>query len=256
MNRTTKQVAYGAFYAAFWFVVLYGGYVLTLRAPASCVDGTRNRDEVEVDCGGAYCQSCDIKRLLPIEFGELQLLPSAAGTTALVEIRNPNAAYGVPRFDYTVQFIGANDAVLYSERDTTLVYPAEVKYRLAVNAPVAKRDIVRAVAVPSADYTWSSITAFARPKTPLRDVRMEYRAATDRMVVTGLVKNDNPFAIRRITLNALISDVDGVLVGISKTIVQDLIAAEERFFQIDVPLSEPVPVDMLASPRVTVDAER
>lgn len=258
MQRTVKQVLYGAFYAFFWLIVIYGGYRLTLAPPPTCTDGVQNRDEVEVDCGGAYCQSCAIKHLAPIRFAAVQLLPSAQGngTTALVEIQNPNQAYGTPRLQYTVYFYDGSGREVGRETDTTQVYPAEIKSRLIVNAAVSFASIQSAAAVAAEGYEWQGVTEFARPKALLRDVRIERRADAGRVIVTGLVKNENPFGVRRVTLNAVVSDQEKRLIAASKTVVQDLTATEERFFQIDILLPEGVAAETLGEPRITTDVER
>lgn len=258
MTRTTKQIVYGVGYAALWFVLIYSGYALTLKPPPSCTDKVMSRDETAVDCGGAYCESCEIRELRPISFGAVQLLASVDGraTTALVEIRNSNVTYGTPKLPYAVLLYGANDEILYRETGEVPVYPAEVKYRLVVNVPVEPALIVRAVATTTAPVSWQKITEFARPKTPLRGIKVEYDEAGSRAIISGVVKNDNPLTIRRVTLSALLSDKKGALVGVSKTFAQDLVSAEERFFKIDVPLPETVEADDLAEPKVNVDAER
>jgi hypothetical protein len=103
---------------------------------------------------------------------------------------------------------------------------------------------------------WQPITAFSRPKTPLRDVKFEYSPESRRGAVTGYIKNDNAFAIRRVTINALLGTKAGALVAASKTFVQDLVVGEERYFKIDVRLSDTVDLAALAEPKISLDAER
>jgi hypothetical protein len=259
MNRTTKQILYGAFYVLFWCLVFYVGYRLTLKPPASCVDEIRNRDEVEVDCGGSFCPSCEIKRLAPIEFVPVVLLSGTdeSTTSAIVEIRNQNPAYGTARLTAEVRFLSAEGEALYTEPLQLPMYPSELKYRLLVNLPVARQKVARAEVAITAPYEWLSIAEFARPKTPLRDVKVQYTAASGgRATITGLVRNDNPFSLRRSTLSVIILDAQGEPVAASKTFVQDLLAAEERFFKIEVPLPTNTDTAKLGEPRVVADAER
>jgi hypothetical protein len=258
MNRTTKQIVYGAAYAAVWFFLIYGGYALTVKAPPSCIDRVQNRDEAGIDCGGVFCQSCEVKSLSPIEFNSVELLSSAGGkgTTALVEIRNKNVTHGTAKLTYTVLFYGSSSTPLYQEIAETPVYPSEVKYRLSVNVPVAFDSVKRAVATTTTPYVWEKITSFSRPKTPLRSITTEYSTSGSKATITGLVKNDNPFGIRRVTVNVLMYEKSGKLVGVSKTFAQDLVAAEERYFKVDVPLIEGVDTAQLVEPRVIIEAER
>jgi hypothetical protein len=245
-------------YAAVWFFLIYGGYALTVKAPPSCVDKTQNRDETGIDCGGQFCASCEIKSLLPIEFSSVELLSSAGGkgTTALVEIHNRNVAYGTKKLTYTVLFYGSSSTPLYQESSETPVYPSEVKYRLSANLPIAFDSVKRVVATTTAAYTWEAITDLSRPKMPLRSIETQFSASNTKATITGLVKNDNPYGIHRVTASVLIYEKSGRLVGASKTFAQDLTANEERYFKVDVPLQDDVDTAQLTSPRVIIEAER
>jgi hypothetical protein len=151
---------------------------------------------------------------------------------------------------------GSSTVPVYQESGEAPVYPAEIKYRLAVNAPIAFSSVTRAVATTTSPYTWQKITDFYRPKTPLRAIQMAYDVSGQRATITGVVKNDNALTIHRVTLSALLYDKSGTLVGVSKTFAQDLVAAEERYFKIDVPLPSGIKQEDLADPKVNVDAER
>ncbi len=258
MNRVSKQILYGLFYGAIWFFVIYSLYAVSIRPPVSCLDNVQNQDETGVDCGGGHCPSCELKLLKPIDLMPVQLLSSTGGkgTTALIEIRNPNVTHGTESFSYAFGLFGSSTTPLFQEEATIPVYPSEIKYRVAVNLPVPFAAVTRAVATTTAPYTWQRITELSRPKTPLRGVNLAYDAATGRATVTGVVKSDNAFGLHRVTLSALLYDKAGVLVGVSKTFVQDLSAAEERSFKIDVPLAANIRLEDLADPKVNVDAER
>ncbi len=258
MTRSFKQVAYGGFYLAFFIMIFFGLRGIIRQAPSTCTDNIQNQGETEVDCGGSFCQSCEIKRLLPIQFSPVVLLPGAAdaGTTALVEIRNKNPRFGIPKFSYAIRFYGTSTEPLYEETDSVAIYPSEVKYRLIVNAPVDINAITRTVATATAEIAWRSVEEFSRPKLTPRAVKLEYSQQSRRGAVTGYIKNDNPFAIHRVTINALIPNANGSLAAASKTFVQDLVVGEERYFKIDVRFGDAVNLSSLADPQVSFDAER
>lgn len=256
MSRFAKQIMYGAVYVIFLSAIFYGWNSLFFQEPASCFDQKLNQGEVETDCGGAYCQDCAIKRLLPIQFSEVIVLPSAGGTTALVEIQNKNEAFGTSRLSYVLRFYGSSTTPIYEEQDVVAMYPSEVKYRLVVNAPIDASTVRYTVATTTLPISWQPIAQFSRPKTPLREVKLQYAPTTSSGVITGYIKNDNSFALRRVTINALLAIKSGTLVAASKTFVQDLVVGEERFFRIDVRLPETTTAQSLADPRVSVDVER
>ncbi len=258
MKRTTKQIVYGSFYAVLWILIFYGLYRVAIRPAPSCVDTIRNRDEVDVDCGGQYCISCEVKRLLPIQFSQLKQLttPDGLHTSIVVEIRNPNAGYGTEQFSFRIGLYGTSSQPLAAFDDVLSVYPGEVKYRLIVNAPFLPGSVSAITATSTRPINWRPITEFAKPKMPMRDVKTLYGADSGRAVITGIVKNDNPFAVTQATINAIVATRDGAIVAVSKTAVRDLIASEERFFQIIVPLPASAQQSELVDAKVFVDVQR
>ena len=257
MNRITKQIVYGLVYAILWFSIIYGGYYLALRPPATCTDNLLNRDEEEIDCGGVYCVSCAIKKLKPIEIAPVKLLPSvdSARSNAIVEIRNPNAAYGARSYSFDVAVFGTSTKPLYFEHVIAPVYPSELKYRLYINLPIAFSSDIYAQAT-STNVVWVPLSELPKPRTPVREVRVGFDMASRRAVVTGIVQNDNAYALRRVTINGIASGASSTIAGISKTVVQDMAPKEERFFQLLIPLfntdTDPSSVDT----NLFIEAER
>lgn len=257
MNRITKQVLYGGLYLGVIGLFGYTIYSATLRPAPTCTDSIQNRDEVEVDCGGRYCIACEIKRLRPISIAGVAVVPapSRENSSILFEIRNPNAAYGVARFDYRINvYQGSSTTPLYEELGFAPVYPSETKSRLLVNVPVAYSKDLRVTAAPTKLYDWVSLTNLVRPKILTRDIR---DAVSGRQgVVTGLVRNDNSFALKRVTINVFAYDASESLRAVSKTIAQDLTPLEERSFKATILL--PVDADMIPGLhfRTVLEAER
>lgn len=255
-TRTIKQLTYGALYTASWLAIGYGIYVLVFQPAPSCTDNRKNQDEVEVDCGGQFCQSCEVRNLKPIEFSSIKVIGGVTtqSATVIVEMRNINATYGTPRLAYELTLYGAGDTVLQTSRGETALYPSELKYRLHVNLPVAANSITRAAARVVEDISWQPLSDFTRPKTPLRDVQTQF--APGRVTISGIVKNDNAFDLRRATVSVVMTDGAGTPLAASMTVMQDLIASQERAFQIVVPLPAGVGETMLAAPKISVDAQR
>ena len=57
-------------------------------------------------------------------------------------------------------------------------------------------------------------------------------------------------------MNALVRDKSDKLIGASKTLLKDLRANEERYFQIIVPVQAGVAEGDIAKPRLTVEISR
>jgi hypothetical protein len=256
MNRTLKQVLYGLLYAVLWAGIIYGVYRLTLKPPASCSDGILNRDETEIDCGGQFCDTCEIKKLSPIELSSVQLLPSTTedNLNAIVTMRNPNPLYGARSFIFDIFIFGTSTSPVYTERIQLPVYPSEEKYRLFINVPVAYSSGLRAAAT-STEVIWVPLIDLARPKTPVREVRTIIDTGGKRAIMTGVIQNDNAFALRRITING-VATAGAEIVGVSKTVIQDVLPKEDRFFQILIPFFGADGDTQKVEAKVSVEAER
>lgn len=256
MTRLTKQVVYGGFYACLWAAIFYGAYAVFVKPAPGCFDNIKNRDESEVDCGGAYCVSCEIKNLTPIQVLPVQVVAGAdpARATVVIELRNINSNYGISDYAYTLTVFGADpSAPIYSEHITTPLYPAEVKYRVVggINSPAGS--ITKAeITVDPIQFAWVASSQFGKPSLPLREIRSQ--TGTDRITVTGFVKNDNAYVLRRANVNVLFES-GGKIISASKTTVNDMLAFEERSFQVVVPLVPELQNQSL-TPRVIIDGER
>ncbi len=258
MKRTQKQVVYGLFYACVWAGIFFGFWAVFVKPAPSCTDNLKNRDEVETDCGGQFCVGCEIKRLPPLQILPVQILSGidSAHSMAVVELRNPNSTYGTPKLTYDLTIFKSNPKqIAYSERVDLPMYPSEVKYRIAVNVPIPFSEITGGSAVQSGEaIAWRTADVFAKPQLPIREIKTIVTA--DRIVVNGLVKNDNPYQMRRVTVNVLFEDAAGKIQTASKTVVNDVIAFEERSFQVVLPLPAGFSAGSSSLPRVVVDGER
>ncbi len=257
MNRLTKQIVYGFFYLACLGGVVLSFYGLFFKPVLSCTDGFKNRDEEAVDCGGSYCVSCEVKNLSPISVWPVRLLPGSDkdSATAVSEMRNPNPRYGLTNFSYLLQVYATSTAPVYTEKVSLPMYPAELKYRVSVNIPVAYKSITRAnlLALPS-DGAWRAVSEFAKPNLPIREVKS---VPTDKyLVVTGIVRNENVFPLRQVVANVFLEDSSGKLASASKTTINDLLVSQERGFQVVVPLPESYSREGMKEPRIILDGTR
>lgn len=252
-----KKIVYGAIYATCWVFIFYGVYLFAIRPAPSCVDAVQNGDEEEVDCGGSFCVSCAIKKLKPVQIEKLSTLPSNDGskTSILLELRNPNAAYGARTLNLDLAIYATGTRPIYTERVVTPLYPSELKYRLFINLPIAYSTDLR-IAATSSNPVWASVVDLAKPRTPVREVRTVVTAALRRAVITGIIQNDNAYALGRITINGLAIADSKDIVGISKTVIQDINPKEERFFQLVIPFAEGVENPANVGAKITVEAER
>lgn len=255
MSRTLKQVVYGLLYLVIVGGILYLPTTFLKPAP-SCKDGILNQGEEQVDCGGP-CESCEIRTLAPVSVLP-KILPNpldANKTILFTELRNSNVAYGASDFVYEISFLNSSGEVLSTYAEHSLIYPGERTYRteLQIDLPF---DSVSRVEGRSKDFVWKSLETMTRPRTQERDLQAYFEEDRGRLLITGIIKNDNPFDIRRAVMHALVSDNSGRVVGVSKTIVQDLTPLEDRSFEIFMPLPEGVLPETLSRPSLYVEVAR
>jgi hypothetical protein len=158
-------------------------------------------------------------------------------------------------FGYLLQVYTTDAKPAYAEKINLPMYPSELKYRVFVNIPVAYGKITRAelVALPVSGV-WQPIAQFAKPSLPIREVKSV--PTSKYLVVTGIVRNDNVFPMRQLTVNVFLDDASGKLASASKTIVNDLLASEEREFQAVLLLPADYSSDSTREPKIVVDGVR
>mgnify|MGYP001602482519 CR=1 FL=1 len=170
--------------------------------------------------------------------------------STLITLKNSNTTYGASHFTYELTFYDVNGAPITSLRRDSFIYPGQIKRILETGLPIPIASVNR-TAVQLAEVEWKPIAEFSLPRIQLRDVRFDLHPDTRELVATGLVRNDNPFRISRLTVIAVVSGTARNPLAASKTFVEDVAPFEQRFFQvivprIDLPAITPDLVDLFA----------
>jgi len=256
MNRITKKLLYGIFYLAIIFGFIFLVYRLALKPAPTCMDGILNQNETGIDCGGV-CQSCDIRFLSDITVApkvlENPLDPQKS--ILYVELRNNNAGYGAKTFSYEVIFYDSLDQEILTYERETLIYPSERAYRVDLDVAVPFSQVARVLGV-ARNFVWQPIDQMSPPSTQIRDLQTRFDEERYRLIISGVIKNNNAFDIRRGVINALVPDSSGVIVGVSKAVVQDLTPLEDRSFEIFVPIAKNIPPETLTRPTLYTEISR
>lgn len=239
MSRIIKQLIYGVFYLALASAIVYGLYFLMIGLAPSCSDNRQNQNEEGVDCGGS-CVPCALKNLQPLRT-KTQIFGVDGNTSAVITLANPNLNYGARSLTYTLNFYDANKQKLFSLTKTSFIYPAEAqKFILEPNLRVNFAGIVGEPEVILENFDWRPVEEFSEPKVQIRQTKTEI--ANKQVVVTGLLANREPFALTRSGVGVLVyqnlAGGETKLIGISKTVLQDLKPFEERAFKIIIPIAE------------------
>lgn len=256
MNRKfIKQLIYGSFYLVIWVLIGLLVYSVMFKPAPSCSDNKKNQNEEDVDCGGV-CPACALKTLQPIDILPTKAIsaPDKSRASLLLSLRNPNSNYGANPLILEISAYDASNNLLVGMRDETVIYPGEIKSRVIPNfaAPFTK---INRIEVKVLETDWVSRAQFALPKSQIRQVATTADLFRHQVVVAGLVKNINDFAVSKMTLHIALYNELSSLVGVSRTLIENFKAGEERTFEIAVPTS-PMTEEGVYEARVTVEPVR
>lgn len=235
--RAIKQLIYGTIHIIIFLSLAYGIYFFGIKPAPTCTDGILNQDEEEIDCGGSMCESCEIRRLNPLQALPISLFPAEGGRAiALVELRNPNAGWGASTVTYIMNFYDASDALITSRAGETFIYANEVKFIGETDLAIDTSRVARSEILIEPTM-WQRRDAFSKPNLPVRQVTTTIDTANDQLVITGNVTNEEAFRFTQMQVIGIIFDADGRRIGASKTFIREVVPFEERFFQITIPLA-------------------
>ena len=234
MPRIVKQILYGVFYIVFWAGVIWGGKLLFFTPPASCVDNIQNQDEEEVDCGGPNCASCAIRHLSAIAVQSVSVVPTAGKASVIVKLANPNPTYGASPFSYEINFYDRAHEKIFAVSKESVLYPAEQKTIVEAGTDLPIERVFGNPEVVIKNPAWKPAEELKRPNIQTRDVSTAI-GGDGRITVTGLFVNTNPFGFSRIEIAAGAETAEGTIVGISETVIHDIVPFEQRAFTVIIP---------------------
>ena len=256
-SRAAKQLMYGGLYLLIIVGFSYGFYLVKLKPAPTCFDNVRNQNEVEVDCGGT-CKPCELKRLTPIKVSSVQVFDTGGRTsTAFVEFRNPNLTYGARQFVYDLSFYNAAGERFFSAPRRSFIAPGEIKFSVEFGIEADPRKIIRGEAkIREDEMVWESREKFVVPQFDTREIRIERKPETEQVVVSGILVNKSAFPLTRATVHLAVSNSFGIIVGVSKTQLQDVAAQSDRSFRVTVSgIVESADIDE-RSVRIYMEGER
>lgn len=234
-SRAAKQLMYGGLYLFIVVGFSYGFYLIKLKPAPTCFDRVRNQGEVEIDCGGP-CKPCELKRLTPIKVSSVQVFDTGGRTsTALVEFRNPNLTYGVRQFVYDLNFYNAAGERFFSAPRRSFIAPGEIKFSVEFGIEADPRNIIRGEAeIRENEVVWEPRDTFVTPRFDTREIKIERKPETEQVIVSGILVNKSAFPLTRVTVHLSVSNSFGIVVGVSKTQLQDVAAQSDRSFRVTV----------------------
>jgi len=257
MRRRPKQILYGLGYVLFLVGIIALVYIGVFKPAPSCFDGIKNQGEEDVDCGEVCGNSCAILSVRSVEIATVETVGIKGKTIAVVEIRNPNSLFGASGVSYSLVVADRfGQAVEIS--DSTFVYPGEIRFRVLINVPNSSLPNLDSLPykLSTEKVEWIDASGFLRPDSQIRNIQSRYDRESGLLIVGGILKNANDYAISSATISGIVRDRTGELVGASHTLVKDLKPQEERFFQIVTPIVDGLDEVLLAPVKISVEMVR
>ena len=138
---------------------------------------------------------------------------------------------------------------LQSVNGETFIYPGENKYTI-IDLPGLTADSNAEIVFGTP--TWEGAVEFSSPKITFRGVTSKLEG-NGNIFISGVLQNNETLLFPRVIINALFFDGNYNVIGVSKTEIQDILAFEERYFQIEHPQ---LPNLDLAKTRLFFEANR
>ena len=227
--RTKKQLTIlaGVFFA--FFIVLFAIALSVFYSPGSCADNKKNQSEEDVDCGGP-CTPCAFKQLRPVEVFFARFIEVRQGNFDIVaEIRNPNEHLAGNPLVYRARLYDDKNAEVGRRENITYIDPNDRIYIIESNF-LTERNVARAVVEILDDETKWEYTNELRPDITIGRKNYEVVAVDGRETsrVMAELANHSAFAYRYVEARAALLDADGNIVGVARTIVQNVRPGEPR----------------------------
>lgn len=244
MNRLFKQFIYAITQLTLFSLIAYGVYSWFAPNP-TCFDNKQNQGEEEIDCGGPNCPTCEIRHLKPIESLPVQFLDAGGQgrSTILVELRNPNEGWGAQQFNYVINFYNSSSTPVASLSGVSFIYSGEIKYLILPGVVLDSSLVTRSETLISSP-NWLQRDVFPQPKISFRQVKGVIDKKNKQIVVSGNLVNEDSSSFATVNVSAVVSNQVGQPVGASKTLLKDIKAFEERFFQINIPVVDTAIVNL------------
>lgn len=230
-KRTGKRLLIIFVYLSIFLFIAW--FVYSLIAPEeTCMDGIKNQNEEEIDCGGG-CSPCIKIFAEPLSIGEKGIVPSgiAGEYDFYVQVKNPNSVFGSQEFSYEVVFHDPSGSIMASRRNSNYILPGDNKYIVETNV---KLDAMPA----SIDFQihepkWTQFQDYYS-KPELKIVNKSYNEVTGGVGFSeakGLLKNESPFDFDLIKIRIFLKDAQGQMVAINSTEMRTVKSEEERDYR-------------------------
>lgn len=231
MNRTWKQISFGAIYLLVIVLIIGGIYFFYLKPASSCSDNKQNQKETGIDCGGS-CIPCEVKGLNLIT-EELVIIPASENqATLLAKVRNPSQNFSA-EFSYKFEL---DKAILNQSslglRGKEIIAPGTAEF-IVVPGLIVDAGGVRSINLNISGLNW--IEDRSPPLSISVNAEPEFDESRAAIVITGILSNNSAVNLPRVNLTAILFDKAGDTLDASVTRLEKVEAFSQREFTIFFP---------------------
>lgn len=232
-RERTKKKAIIVFIYFIIFAAIVALLYFWLFPKATCLDGIKNQNEKDVDCGGV-CKKCEKNVAQDLVVNKAEAVE--AGTNDQVdlyaEVFNPNNSFGSKSFDYEFIFKDSSGAVVSSRKGKDFILPGETKNVVELNAPSGAG--FSSVEFKITNPQWMEFTEYyEKPQLKITNkIYTESKTADIFGEARGLLKNDSAYDFTLITIKVILRDANGNVLALNSTEIKTVKTGEEREFTV------------------------
>jgi hypothetical protein len=227
-----KRLIIGLVYLTILFLVCWFFYSI-FRTKPTCVDGIKNQNEEDVDCGGVCINKCQKIKVQELTVGETGVVESSiAGEYDFYGIvANPNNVYGSKSFTYQIKFKDEEGMLLAEKQGTSFILPGDKKYIIENNIKLDRLPAGIDFFLTNSD--WVELDDLYE-KPDLKIVNKSYNEINSGIGFSeakGLLQNRSPFDFAMIKIKVILFDASGKIVALNGTEMRTVKSGEDRDYR-------------------------
>ena len=226
--RLFKQVIFGIIFLLIAGLIIYGIVSVVFSSdpyPSYCYDGVQNREEEGIDCGG-LCVPCN-EEMSNVRILDKKVFPTNTGTGLVVEIQNPDTQHAIKSFVYEITIRDISGNIVDVMEGQSFLYAGEIKHLVYPSLSFSFGTIT-SLEIETLDVKKVIKDEFQKPNVITRSVQVQ----KDPIRVSGSLVNNEAISFNGAGVYALLYNRAGMLVGASKTNIDDIGSLETVPFSI------------------------
>lgn len=207
-------------------ILVPAGLLFYFYSPQStCEDTKQNQGEEEPDCGGP-CVPCALKHPQDLSVFWVRFVPVRENVyDVAAEVRNSNVKLGAYSFEYEFRFFDDAGVLVATRRGTSFAFPAETVHIVEPNVETL-RTLAR-VTLSTKNPQWV-FTSLLPLDVVVGDTLLKADSQRKESTLTATVVNRTLSSIRSVIFTALVQDMQGNVVAVSKSTEDFLLSGEAR----------------------------